>query len=100
LGIANQNRYVRIQNPVSHGGADAEAIALMGAGDERVTLQDHEDAALRVSTAAALDAAKWKTIDCVLDAQVVDEIDSVIRFGKQQPMAALFPINRFQNTII
>jgi ABC-2 type transport system ATP-binding protein len=31
-----------------------------------------EDVALRVSTTAALDAAKWKTIDCVQDAQAVD----------------------------
>jgi ABC-2 type transport system ATP-binding protein len=31
-----------------------------------------EDAALRVSTTATLDVAKWKTLDCVQDAEAID----------------------------
>src|ERR1019366_7837434 len=48
LGVAHQNRRALFEDAIAHGGADAEAISLVGAGDESVALQNHEHAALRV----------------------------------------------------
>ena len=48
LGVAHQDGGALFEDAVADGGADAEAIALVGRGDELVAFEDHEHAALRV----------------------------------------------------
>ena len=71
LGVAHQNRRALIDDAVAHGGADAEAVALVGAGDQFVALQNHQHAALRVDR---------------LDGQVQDHREEFV----QRPVLAEF----------